>query len=225
MTVCPERASEPRVRQTGADVTELDARERILQACRREIATHGVRGLRVQRVAKDAGVSLGLVYYHFEDRAGLLSATIDAVNEAVQTRQPEFTPSQAGRDAVAELLAAEFGDEAGTREDSVVWNEIRAIAVFERELQEALGTTTRAWEARLAAPLARSGVPDSAIPATATLLTALVEGLSSRWLSGQLDTSTAQQLVRSGSSAILDAAVDAAGRTSAREREGSASRN
>jgi AcrR family transcriptional regulator len=205
-------------------VAELDARERILAACRREIALNGVRGLRVQRVAKEAGVSLGLVYYHFEDRAGLLSATIDAVNAAVQTRQPEFDPAQAGRETVAELLAAEFGDEEGTREDSVVWNEIRAIAVFERELQEALGDTTRAWEARLAPPLARSGVPDSAIPETATLLTALVEGLSSRWLSGQLDTAAAQRLMRTGSAAILDAAAERPDAPT-REREGSASPN
>lgn len=69
-------------------MTEPDARERILQACRREIAASGVRGLRVQRVAQRAGVSLGLAYYHFADRAGLIDATIESVNQAVQQRPP-----------------------------------------------------------------------------------------------------------------------------------------
>ena len=39
-----------------------------------------------------------------------------------------------------------------------------------------------------------------------TLLTALVEGLSSRWLSGQLGTADAQRLVRAGADAILHTA-------------------
>lgn len=188
------------------DMTELDARGRILLASRQEIARSGVRGLRVQRVAKRANVSLGLVYYHFEDRAGLLTATIDAVNQAAQERGPDPTAEQAAPDTVANMLVAEFQQEGDVRDDSVVWNEIRAIAVFETELQDALGRTTREWEQRLSGPLAQSGVPDEAIGDTAILLTALVEGLSSRWLSNQLDTDTVRELMRAGADAIVTAA-------------------
>lgn len=184
-------------------MSERDAQTRILEATRQEIAESGVRGLRVQQVAKRAGVSLGLVYYHFTDRAGLLNATIDAVNKAVQERE---TPPHAGLSAtetIVQLLVEEFGDEGTTRADSVVWNEIRAIAVFETELQGSLAEVTHDWEARLAGPLARVGVPEGEIRIIATLLTSLVEGISSRWLTGQLDTAAAQQLMRAGTTAIL----------------------
>lgn len=184
-------------------MAESDARERILLASRQEIARSGVRGLRVQRVAKRAGVSLGLVYYHFEDRAGLLNATIDAVNVAVQERGPSATATDHGTSSVIDLLVAEFEEDSGVRDDSVVWNEIRAIAVFETELQAALGRSTREWEQRLHAPLSRAGVRAEDLTETATLLTALVEGLSSRWLSGQIDTAAAKTLIRAGAEAIL----------------------
>ncbi|WP_295012559.1 TetR/AcrR family transcriptional regulator [uncultured Microbacterium sp.] len=184
-------------------MAESDARERILRASRQEIARTGVRGLRVQRVAKRAGVSLGLVYYHFEDRSGLLNATIDAVNLAVQERNPD--PDD-GSSAVVDLLVAEFDDEGDVRDDSVVWNEIRAIAVFETDLQNGLSRSTAEWELRLHGPLAQAGVAEEQIPEVATLLTALVEGLSSRWLSGQLGTADAQRLVRAGADAILHTA-------------------
>ncbi|MFF8187135.1 TetR family transcriptional regulator C-terminal domain-containing protein [Microbacterium sp. NPDC016588] len=104
------------------------------------------------------------------------------------------------------MLAAEFGDDGPTRADSVVWNEIRAIAVFETDLQEALSLTTGEWESRLFGPVALSGVPETAVADAATLLTSLVEGLSSRWLTAQIDTDTAQRLMRSGAAAILAAA-------------------
>lgn len=185
-------------------MTESDARERILLASRHEIARSGVRGLRVQRVAKRAGVSLGLVYYHFEDRAGLLNATIEAVNTAVQERGPSAT--EHGTDSVIDLLVAEFEEDSDVRDDSVVWNEIRAIAVFETELQAALGRSTREWEQRLYAPLQKAGVPEEELATTTTLLTALVEGLSSRWLSGQIDVTAAKTLIRAGAEAILHVA-------------------
>lgn len=184
-------------------MAESDARERILLASRQEIARSGVRGLRVQRVAKRAGVSLGLVYYHFEDRAGLLNATIDAVNVAVQERGPSATATDSGTSSVIDLLVAEFEEDSSVRDDSVVWNEIRAIAVFETELQAALGRSTREWEQRLHVPLSKAGVRAEDLTETATLLTALVEGLSSRWLSGQIDTAAAKTLIRAGAEAIL----------------------
>ncbi|GAA4153638.1 TetR/AcrR family transcriptional regulator [Leifsonia shinshuensis] len=188
-------------------MTELDARERILDASRAEIAASGVRGLRIQRVAKRAGVSLGLIYYHFEDRAGLLRETLAAVDRAVQERIPEPDPRVPPGELVAAMLEAEFGDEPGTRADSVVWNEIRAIAVFEDEVRTALSDATQDWQSRLTAPLSALGVPDAEIGGTATLLTGLVEGLSSRWLSGQLDTASVQRLMRTGTAAILAGAT------------------
>lgn len=184
-------------------MSEADARERILAASRHEIATSGVRGLRVENVAKQARVSVGLVYYHFKDRSGLLNATIGAVNDAAQGRGPVVDDASDAVEVIEQMLAAEFGDDGQTRDDSVVWNEIRAIAVFEAGLQQALSTTTSEWEHRLAGPIEEAGVAPAAVADTALLLTSLVEGLSSRWLTDQIDTASARRLIRAGAAAIL----------------------
>ncbi|MEW1987606.1 TetR/AcrR family transcriptional regulator [Brevibacterium casei] len=188
-----------------------DASLRILEATRQEIAANGVRGLRVQNVAKRAGVSLGLVYYHFEDRSGLLTATIDSVNQAVEGRVLRPGTSRGDTEAIIDQLAGEVGDESALRSDSVVWNEIRAIAVFEAELREALATTTRDWEKRFGELLRSLGLGERAVDDTATLLTSLVEGISGRWLSAQLETAEAQRLIRLGAGSILAAATARAG--------------
>ena len=195
------------MREAGPTMAKPDASARILEATREEIAENGVRGLRVQNVAKRAGVSLGLVYYHFEDRAGLLTATIDSVNQAVEERVLHPATGDDDVDIIIDQLVGEVGDAAGLRGDSVVWNEIRAIAVFEAELRGPLAATTQEWEKRFS-PLLRSlGLTEAAVAETATLLTALVEGISGRWLSDQLDTAEAQRLIRLGAASILDAAT------------------
>ncbi len=56
-------------------------REAILQASATAIAQRGVRGLRVSDVAEVAGVSPGLLYYHFKDRGGLLAAALTYIND------------------------------------------------------------------------------------------------------------------------------------------------
>lgn len=46
-----------------------DRQSLILEAAVRVIARNGVRGLRVEELASEAGVSTALIYYHFKDRA------------------------------------------------------------------------------------------------------------------------------------------------------------
>jgi len=179
-------------------MAELDARERILKACRNEIARYGERGLRVQRVAKQAGVSLGLVYYHFDDRVGLLNATVDYINEAAERRGRRAAMGMHGMELLEQILLSEFDDDIATRDGSVVWNEIRAAAVFEPEMQPALRASTARWEQSLMSALAEAGVSATEMHSRAILLTAIVEGLSSRWLSGQIAADTARNLMRIG---------------------------
>ena len=52
------------------------ARDRILAAAVRRIASEGIDGVRIARIAMDAGVSTALVHYHFETRESLLAATM-----------------------------------------------------------------------------------------------------------------------------------------------------
>jgi len=71
-----------------------------------EVLLHeGVQGVRVERLARDRGVTKGSFYWHFQDREDLLKAILDYWSDrynAVITEDPEF---QQG-DAAAALLSA-----------------------------------------------------------------------------------------------------------------------
>ena len=53
------------------------ARDRILDAAIDRIASDGIDGVRIARIAMDAGVSTSLVHYHFETREALLGEALE----------------------------------------------------------------------------------------------------------------------------------------------------
>jgi AcrR family transcriptional regulator len=59
-----------------------ETRRRILEAAWREISEHGVADATVARIAAAAGVTRQLVYFHFANRAGLLTAMARHRDEA-----------------------------------------------------------------------------------------------------------------------------------------------
>ncbi|MEU4125980.1 TetR family transcriptional regulator C-terminal domain-containing protein [Streptomyces virginiae] len=84
------------------------------------------------------------------------------------------------------------------RENSTAWGELRAHSVFDPELREELAAAGTAWAAEVAGRLAElcPAAPPGAVTAAAERLTALLEGLSVRWLSGLLPLTHARNLVR-----------------------------
>ncbi len=168
-----------------------DRRELILDAAIGVIARTGVRGLRVEVVAAEAGVAVSLIYYYFGSRKGLVRATLDHANE----RAARAAPSGARAMLLAEL------DESA-RATSTGWGEIQASAIFEPALQEQVREATETWVAVVASATAsESSVPDAR--AAAERLTALVDGLSSRWLSGALSRERAVELLTAAIAAEL----------------------
>lgn len=184
-----------------------DTRERILEACSICIARDGVRGMRMQDVCKQAGVSTGLVYYHFTDRDGLLAATLEYANvHSLGARERPGMDRTTPHAKLRHTLMAEIQDDPRLRAKSIVWNEIRAIAVFEPALAGHLATSTTAWQSHIASLLEQcSPAGAENCEQSALVLTALVEGLSSRWLSGQLDTAAARIALENGLDAVLRA--------------------
>jgi AcrR family transcriptional regulator len=183
-----------------------DRRSAILDAAIVVIARRGVRGLRVEQVAAEAGVATSLLYYYFDNRNGLVQATLDHANERAATT---LAPDKAsGREAVEHKLLAELDDGANVRDTSVVWGEVLASAVFEADLRDQLREATRAWVV-LVADAIREGLADGSIAAgidpdrCAGRLTALVDGLSSRWLAGVVTREEARALLSEAIAAEL----------------------
>jgi AcrR family transcriptional regulator len=178
----------------------IDGRTALLDAACRSIARKGLRGLRIEEVAGDAGVAPSLIYYHFGDRATLLRSALEHVGEKAAT-YTEAERGTSGREAVLESLAAEIQDDAEIRDNSAAWGEFRDLAVFDHSLRPALTRSTRRWIDDVAR-LIRRGQEDGSIPAdlvpeeAAQQLTAMTEGLSTRWLAGLLTTAEARSGLR-----------------------------
>jgi AcrR family transcriptional regulator len=180
----------------------VDRRTTILRSAARVIAHSGVRGLRVEEVARQAGVSTALLYYHFSDRFGLLQHTLEHINQQASSyTEAAIRDSSGARAELEQLLLLEFQDDSMVVENSKAWGELRASAVFDDSLQESLRASTMKWSGDVAAAIRRV-VRDEQITfeidpdAAGERLTALVEGLSGRWLSGTITLARAQSLMR-----------------------------
>ncbi|MEV6562260.1 TetR/AcrR family transcriptional regulator [Nocardia sp. NPDC051756] len=180
----------------------MSRRDSILESAARVVAQRGIRGLRVEELAEAAGVSTSLIYYHFKDRAGLLAQTLDFIS----TRAERYTESDVDAAAdplghLQELLLLELQDTPLVVENSTAWGESRATAVFQPELRAQLRDATAHWTDYLSG-LIRSAQEQGTVAAeiapadVAERLTALIEGVSMRWLSGTLELDRARELVR-----------------------------
>jgi AcrR family transcriptional regulator len=190
----------------------LDGRSALLEAACRSIARKGLRGLRVEQVAADAGVAPSLIYYHFGDRATLLRVACEYVGERAAT-YTTADDAASGRQALVASLTAEIQDEPDIRENSAAWGEFRDLAVFDESLRPAFFRATDRWVGDIAG-LVRRGQEDGSIAAeldpeaVAIHLTALTEGMSTRWLSGFLSTERAQTELRAAAERSLGALPD-----------------
>ncbi|MEU9321925.1 helix-turn-helix domain-containing protein [Streptomyces sp. NPDC048295] len=185
----------------------------ILEAAARVIARRGVRGLRVEELAAEAGVSTALIYYHFKDRTGILRKTLEFISDRAERYTTRLDPDAeplGPREELEQTLLLELQDTTEVRENSSAWGELRASAVFEPELREDLARATLTWVQEVAALLGqvRPMAPAVALAGAAERLTALLEGLSMRWLSGTLQIAHARTLLGEA----IDAEVERLGR-------------
>jgi AcrR family transcriptional regulator len=202
--MCPEGSSRAGAQGVGPAISDHRGnRGAIVRAAAKAIARNGVRGMRVEEVAADAGVSPGLLYYHFENRAGLVRAALEHASEQAPStvlREPVEDDGD-GYEKLEAALVRELDDEAGIREAAVVWGEVSASAVFDPDLRSAVRRVNDDWRRHVAEGI-RAGIADRSIRASidpdaaADMLISLVDGLCSRWLSGALDRERAIELLR-----------------------------
>jgi AcrR family transcriptional regulator len=69
---------------------ERDTREAIILAATRLFASHGFRGSSIRQIAREAGVSPGLVQHHFGTKDGLRSACDKQVLHLLRDTQMQF---------------------------------------------------------------------------------------------------------------------------------------
>jgi AcrR family transcriptional regulator len=189
--------------QAAADVP-ADRREAILVAAARVISQRGVRGLRVEEVASEAGVSPPLLYYHFASRQGLIRAALERASDKAPSATLRGSASDGdGYAALEAALLAELDDDRTVRDNAVVWGEVSASAVFEPELRDDVRRVTATWSA-IVADAIRRGIEDGSIrpgidpDQAAEILITLVDGLCNRWLAGAMERKRARELLVAG---------------------------
>ncbi len=128
---------------------DTGARERILAAAVRRIAGEGIDGVRIARIAIDAGVSTSLVHYHFDSREALLAEALDwsytHAADARIDRRPARRLARRALDADGRPVPAR---RPSLRQDWVLWVELWLRAVRHPELRpvaEELYARLHAW--------------------------------------------------------------------------------
>jgi AcrR family transcriptional regulator len=173
-----------------ANQTRADTRERILAAAVRRIASEGIDGVRIARIAMDAGVSTSLVHYHFDTREDLLAQALSWSYE--HTGDARIDLDHLGVTSHAARLAAIVDQclplTTELREDWVLWIELWLRAVRHPEMQpvaEEMYSKLREWfEEEIVAGIA-TGEFEQCEPAdVADRTLALLDGLGVRHLIG-----------------------------------------
>lgn len=80
-----------------------DAAERIVQSAVRRIVASGAHAVTMHEVAQDAGVSKGLIHYHFQDKETLIAVAVDWMTRALVAREERALASSSPRSAIEDL--------------------------------------------------------------------------------------------------------------------------
>jgi TetR/AcrR family transcriptional regulator, cholesterol catabolism regulator len=90
---------------------QIDRQSRILEAALDLLSRHGISGVSMRAVAREAGVALGLVNYYYDDKTSLIRAALQRVDEhdlLVVARDPSVSADEQLRKALRRVAAADL---------------------------------------------------------------------------------------------------------------------
>jgi AcrR family transcriptional regulator len=133
-----------------AQRSKRGARERILRAAVKRIASEGIDDVRIARIAMDAGVSSALVHYHFDTREALLAEALDySYTHAGDARiSSGELPAASHAERLQSMIDQCLPSSPSLHEDWVLWVELWLRAVRHPELRpvaEELYARLRSW--------------------------------------------------------------------------------
>ena len=167
------------------------ARERILAAAVRRIASDGIDDVRIARIAMDAGVSPPLVHYHFDSRETLLAEALRySYARAGDARvSGGEMPAASHAERLQQMIGQCLPTTPALAEDWVLWVELWLRAVRHPEMRpvaEELYGRLREWFADAIAAGIGDGEfsADTDVMAAVDRTLALLDGLGIRVLIG-----------------------------------------
>lgn len=116
---------------------EDERRVQIMGATRRVMVKRGLSVLRVADIAREAGVSPGIVHYYFETKEDLILETFeDTFAESIDQREEILGHDLPARKKLGELLHSYIPDDDKTIERWHVWIELWAGALQDEKLRD-----------------------------------------------------------------------------------------
>jgi AcrR family transcriptional regulator len=173
-----------------SSVAGTDTRERILAAAVRRIASEGIDGVRIARIAMDAGVSASLVHYHFDTREDLLGQALDHSYERAGANRTEIDqiPDATHAQRLAAIVEQCIPTTPELQQDWLLWMELWLRAVRHPELApvaEGLYARLHEWFAdEVVAGIAAGEFAPCDADGLADRTIALLDGLGVRVLIG-----------------------------------------
>ena len=98
-------------RATAHAGEKVDRQALILAAVLTLLSRHGISGVTMRAVAREANVALGLVHYYYEDKTGLIAAAlrrVEAQDIAIVEPDPALPPEQRVRAALRRVADPAF---------------------------------------------------------------------------------------------------------------------
>jgi AcrR family transcriptional regulator len=173
----------------------------LLDATCRVVAKSGAHGLRMNQVAREAGVSNALLHYYFETRAELLArAFAHAEDRVYEHTGIELDGLRTAAEQLRRFLHLYVEDDVVFQENWVLWNEMWSSSLFDPDMRPAIEETYRRWIAFIV-DLVEQGRKDGSIPAdvdpeeAGARLAAVVDGIGSQLLLGLLPRERAAALI------------------------------
>jgi AcrR family transcriptional regulator len=175
----------------------------ILEAACRVIGRDSAHGLRMEAVAREAGVSKALVHYYFATRRELIRGAFLYSEDRANARcEAELARLQTGAHRLERLLALDLDDEPVFSENRALWGAAWSVMRYDEQLRPEIERQYRTWIAWIMR-LVEEGRADGSIPASVDSegvverLSAIVDGLESQMLLGLVSSTEAAGIVRS----------------------------
>ncbi|SEO20053.1 transcriptional regulator, TetR family [Salinihabitans flavidus] len=179
-----DQTHKPRpARGKRSSIADIRRRE-LARAALRTIEKHGVKGATVQRVSEEAGISQGLVHYHYKTKADLLEAAVKLTNRLI-TEEVLLRLRQARtpHERVLSVLEANFSPEVFSKETAQAWASCSGEAAFNPRFARVMNLIERRLISNLAHDLCKIMPADQARQ-LARILTIMSDGIwlqAARW--------------------------------------------
>ena len=171
------------------DDGRISARQRMLDAAVKRIASEGIDDVRIARIAMDAGVSPALVHYHFESREALLAEALEhSYERAGEARIAGLDDGAPAAYRLRVMIDQCLPLPGALRDDWLLWAELWLRASRHPELRETaarLYARMREWFAEVIADGIEQGeFTPCDTGRIADRLIALIDGCGIRTLMG-----------------------------------------